>query len=262
MSEKNFFRHIPQILAPWQDGHIPLPTFYQDAMAIGAQFLASSERVTSFLPSSRMHPLRVAPGRCAVALGAMSFRETDLGPYNEVLVGIPFTLDERSPQFTGILRSLPEVPSIYVHRLPVTTEIARGPGVHFLAAPKFIADITFEETEEWVRCRLAEEGSEILALEVRRGELEPAGRGNVNFITARDGYLLRFGWVESEQRKRESHDSSDVRIELGSHPVAEELREMQLGRVLACEYRPRFQAVLGPVVESFPAEPLAAGKPE
>jgi hypothetical protein len=258
MSEKDFFQHITQVPAPWQEGTIRLPTFYQDAMAIHAQFLASSERVRSFLPSPRLHPLRVAPGRCAVALAALSYRETDLGPYNEVLIGIPVTLDARSPLFTGILRGLPAVPMIYVHRLPVTTEIARGPGVHFLAAPKFIADITFEETEEWVRCRLAEGETEIMTLEVRTGELEPTGRWHVNMVTAREGYLLRWGWVESEQRKRVSHDSSDVRLELGSHRMADELREMQLGRVLSCEYRPRFQAVLGPVVESFRAEPEVA----
>jgi hypothetical protein len=159
--------------------------------------------------------MRIAPGRCAVALEALSFGETDLGPYNEVLVGIPFTLDERSPQFTGILRSLPEVPFIYVHRLPVTTEIALGPGIHFLAAPKFIADITFEETDEWVRCRLTEGGAEILTLEVRKGELEPAERRHANMVTAREGYLLRWEWTESEQRKRESRVSSNARLELG-----------------------------------------------
>lgn len=195
----------------------------------------------------------------AVALAALSYRETDLGPYNEVLIGIPCTLDERSPQFTGILRSLPEVPMIYVHHLPVTTELARGPGIHFLAAPKYQADIAFEETEEWVRCRLAEKGTDVLTLEVRKGELEPAGRWSASMITAREGYPLRWGWVESEQRKRESHDSSDARLELGSHPIADELREMQLGRVLSCEYRPQLQAVLGPAVGSFPAEPEAAG---
>jgi hypothetical protein len=258
VSENDFFRHITQIPVPWEDGTIPLPTFYQDAMAIHAQFLASSEGVRSFLPSPRLHPLRVAPGRCAVALAALSYRKTDLGRYDEVLVGIPVTLDERSPQFTGLLRSLPEVPFIYVHRLPVTTEIACGPGIHFLAAPKFIADITFEEAEEWVRCRLAEGETEILTLEVRTGELEPAERWHVNMVTAREGYLLRWGWVESEQQKRVSHDGSDVRLQLGSHRMADELREMQLGRVLSCEYRPRFQGVLGPVVETFRAEPEAA----
>jgi hypothetical protein len=255
VSIEDFFRHITQIPAPWQNGTIPLPTFYQDAMGIHAQFIASSERVRSFLPSPRLHPLRVAPGRCAVALAALSYRETDLDRYNEVLVGIPVTLDERSPQFTGLLRSLPEVPFIYVHHLPVTTEIARGPGIHFLAAPKFIADITFEETEEWVRCRLAEGETGILTLEVRKGELEPAERWRVDMITAREGFLLRWGWVESEQYKRVSHDSSDIRLDLGSHPIAQELREMRLGRALSCEYRPRFKAVLGPVVESYRAAP-------
>jgi hypothetical protein len=262
MRESSFFEHITQIPAPWQDGSVPLPTFYYDAMAIHASFLASADRVRPFLPSPRLHPFRVAPGRCAVALAALSYRETDLGPYNEVLIGIPCTLDEHSPQFTGILRSLPDVPMIYVHRLPVTTEIARGPGVHFLAAPKFLADITFEETEEWVRCRLAEKGTDILTLEVQKGELEPAGRWSVSFLTARDGHLLRLGWVESEQRKRESHASSDARLELGPHPIAEELRKMHLGRVLSCEYRPRFQAVLSPVVESFVAEPGVADELE
>jgi hypothetical protein len=259
MREADFFEHIEQIPAPWQDGSIPLPTFYYDAMAIHATFLASSERVRSLLPSPRLHPLRVAPGRCAVALAALSYQESDLGPYNEVLIGIPVTLDERSPQFTGILRSLPEVQMIYVHHLPVTTAIARGPGIHFLSAPKFLANIIFEETEEWVRCRLTEKETEILTLEVRKGELEPAPRWSVSMITARDGYLLRWGWVESEQFRRESHDSSDARLELGSHPMADELREMKLGRVLSCEYRPRFQAVLSPVAESFRAESPAAG---
>jgi hypothetical protein len=93
-----------------------------------------------------------------------------------VVVGIPVTLDERSPQFTGILRSLPEVQMICVHHLAVTTEIARAPGVHSLAAPKFLAEINFEETQKWVRCRLAEKGREIRTLEVRKGELEPAER--------------------------------------------------------------------------------------
>jgi hypothetical protein len=258
MSQSDFFRHITQLPAPWQDGSIPLPTFYRDAMAIHAAFLASSERVRSFLPSPRLQPLRVAPTRCAVALAACSFRDTDLGPYNEVLLGIPVTLDERSPQFTGILRRLPAVPMIYIHRLPVTTEMARGPGIHFLAAPKFIADITFDETDERVRCRLAENGIEILTLEVRKGGLDPAERWHADMMTAREGNLLRWGWVESEQRKRVSHYSSDARLELGSHPMATEMREMQLGRVLSCEYRPRFQAVLGPVVESFRAESQAA----
>jgi hypothetical protein len=77
-------------------------------------------------------------------------------------------------------------------------------------------------------------------------------------ITAREGYLLRWGWVESEQHERVSHDGSDALLELGPHPVADALREMQLGRVLSCEYRPQLQGVISPVTESFRADPAAA----
>jgi hypothetical protein len=37
----------------------------------------------------------------------------------------------------------------------------------------------------------------------------------------------------------------------GRHAIAEELRAMELGKARFCEYRPHFQAVLSPVVESF-----------
>jgi hypothetical protein len=37
--------------------------------------------------------------------------------------------------------------------------IARSSGVEFLAAPKILADVTFEETDAWVRCHLAEAGT-------------------------------------------------------------------------------------------------------
>lgn len=46
----------------------------------------------------------------------------------------------------------------HFHRLPVTTRVALGMGIELLAAPKFLAQIDFEERQGWVRCHLAERG--------------------------------------------------------------------------------------------------------
>ena len=45
--------------------------------------------------------------------------------------------------FTGILRKPPTEPEVYIHHLPVTTEIARDAGVEFAGYPKFLAYIGF-----------------------------------------------------------------------------------------------------------------------
>jgi hypothetical protein len=45
----------------------------------------------------------------------------------------------------------------------------------------------------------------------------------------------------------------DVKLELGEHPIAQELVEMELGRVLGYRYCPHAQGILSPVLESFAA---------
>jgi len=125
MREMAFFREIEHVELPWGERSIHCPEFYYDAMMLGAQFLAPTEQVKALLPSERIHPLRVVPWRSIVSVTAFEYRDSDIGPYNEVSIGIPFTLDAASPLFTGTLRKGPEAPRVYVHSLPVTTQIAR-----------------------------------------------------------------------------------------------------------------------------------------
>jgi hypothetical protein len=40
---------------------------------------------------------------------------------------------------------------------------------------------------------------------------------------------------------------------LGDHPIAQELEELGLGRMLAYQYAPSYQSILSPVLESFAA---------
>ncbi len=252
MRNTEFFRQIEHVEVPWGNRTIFCPVFYYDVATLSAQFLAPVDKVRKLLPSSRMHPLRVTPKQCVFTISAFEYRDSDIGSYNEVSIGIPIELDKPSPVFTGILRKAPAVPKLYIWHLPVTTEIARAAGVEFAGYPKFLADITFERDGEWVKCQLQKGGQHILTLIGREREQDnETPRSRIHPITVREGYILRCELILSARRQISSRDSESVRLELGEHPIAQEVKELKLGKLLAYQYTPQHQAILTPVVESF-----------
>lgn len=251
MRQEEFFQQIKHVEVPWGNRTIFLPVFYYDVMTLSAQFLVPIARIKQLLPSSRLQPLRITPWHCVVSISAFEYRDSDIGPYNEVSIGIPVELDQPSPLFVGTLRKLPAVPKIYIRHLPVTTEIAYASGVEFAGYPKFLAEIKFERDGESVKCHLHEAGQHILTLTGRTGELSNTSRSRIHPITVRAGYILRCELVVSERQQWSVQGSGGFRLELGEHPIAQELKEWQLGQVLAYQYAPHHQAILTPAIESF-----------
>jgi hypothetical protein len=198
-----------------------------------------------------MRPVRVTPWHGLTTITAYQYRDCDIGPYNEVAIGFPVTLGKGAPSFMRPSRKRPDVRTIYTHRLPVTTEIARDAGVEFANYPKFLADISFKEVGGALCCRLEEKQSHILSLTVSDLDSEAGGRMYIHSLTYREGRVLRLEFVLSAGERGSSRNTQDARLELGGHPIAGELRELRLGRMVYCYRVPRFQAVLSPVLESF-----------
>jgi hypothetical protein len=160
-------------------------------------------------------------------------------------------LDKATPVFTGSLRKGPKEPNIYIHHLPVTTEIACSAGIEFAGYPKFVASIEFERNAGWVACRLAEGDQHILTLSGRQLDLRDAPRARTHAFTVRNGRLLRSEIITSEQGMGVSRDAADAKLQLGDHPIARELKGLDIGRMLGYQYQPEYQTVLTPAIESF-----------
>jgi hypothetical protein len=186
-----------------------------------------------------------------LTIAAYQYRETDIGPYNEVLVGVPVTIDKDTPLFTGSLRKLPEEPMIYIQHLPVTTEIAREVGAEFSGYPKFAANIEFVEEGDSITCGLMADNQKVLTLRGRKLNLEQCPRSRAYPLTYRRGYILRSELIISEREMGTSKRRVDVELELGKHKIAEELKEMNLGKLASYSYCPQAQGILTPVIESF-----------
>lgn len=252
MKKLDFFEGIKQSKVKLGSYNINIPLFYRDLMNIDVYMLASLDKIVTLLPSKRMHPFRVTPWQGIISISAFEYRDNDLGPYNEVSIGVPFFLDRPSPVLMGILRRPPEVPMIYILNLPVTTEIARETGVEGANFPKFLADISFENGSQWINCTVEADGKNILNLSGRKMDLKHSQRQRVYPITLYKNHLLRLEFNLSECEAGFSKKQSDVRLELGNHPVGLKLSELNLGRVLAYQYCPVRQAVLTEICESYP----------
>jgi hypothetical protein len=251
MSEEDFFHEIEHTPVPWRQYQLSVPVFYHDIAFMSVSMLAPMETIRAVLPSERLRPYRVTPRHSPVSITAYQYRASDIGPYNEVSLAIPVTIDRDTPLFTGSLRGMPEVPKVYTLRLPVTTEIAREVGVEFAGYPKFIASIEFAEEGDWLCCEMVADDEHVLTLRGRKLALQSAPRFRVNPMTHLRGYILRSELVISAREVGISRRGEDIGLDLGKHEMAEEIRALKLGRVLSYQYCPRAQGILTPAFESF-----------
>lgn len=252
MKDSGFFDGIPQTAVKVGPYDIFYPVFNKDTAHIAIFMLAPLDKIRSILPSKRMHPFRLTPWHGMVTLSATQHNDTDIGPYNMVDIGIPFALGKPTPVFTGILHKIPEVPMIYLPYLMVNTEIARLSGIELANYPEFLADIHFDEDDKWKNCVVSSEGVNILKLSGRKIELKKFPREHFCPVTVKDNRLLRSELNYAESETGVSKKSSDVRLELGDHPIGLKLKELNLGKVIQYQYCPSGQAILTSVTESYP----------
>jgi hypothetical protein len=251
MSTNDFYREIEHTPVPWRQHVLHVPVFYPDIMFLTVSILAPVKSIRSLLPSSRLNPYRITPWHSTLSITAYQYRESDIGPYNEISIGVPVTLDEETPLFTGSLRKMPEVPMVYIRHLPVTTEIAREVGAEFAGYPKFVADIEFTDENNWLICELGVDNQKVFTLSGRKLDLEYSPRFRLTPLTYRSGYILRSEFVVSERDMANSKSGENVKLELGEHQIAKELKDLNLGKILSYGYCPKAQGILTPVFESY-----------
>jgi hypothetical protein len=251
MGENDFFAEIAHESLTWRDYQVHVPIFYQDLRFMSISILASLNKIRSLLPTDRLKPYRITPWHSILSITAYEYRESDVDSYNEVAISVPVSIDKETPLFTGSLRKAPNLIYVYSHQLPVTTEFARVLGFEFAGYPKFIADIQFEDQDDWLICALKEDNQIILRLAGRKLPLTSTARSRINPITYRNGYILRSELISSEREMGYSRNINDARLELGDHKIASDLKQLRLGRILNYSYCPQVKFILTPVFESI-----------
>jgi hypothetical protein len=215
---------------------------YHDFSLMGAVFNIPAPLAKKILPSNKLIPVERAGGVADINLYGLEYRWMDiLLPYNEFAICIPvvYKADKEAEELSGY----------YYIYLPVTTEDSRWGGVENLGLPKFLADISFEDTSKSRSCTLKADGKEIITLKVNKLPTQLQSWEFNNF-GIRDRKLVRNMFNVHGQRGI-SDATGGAQYTLGDHPIAEKLRALEISQVsVQNEYVPQAQAVLSGVIGS------------
>jgi hypothetical protein len=201
---------------------VSLPILYRQASAFFAVFPAPIGGLQALLPE----PLEVAPvvpGFGAIGFGAFDYVHTSIGPYREMAVIVPsrYHPSWRAPLVPLLLEQrLPDF-AMWVHRLPVSTEVALRAGIELWGYPKFLADMEVKTSGRDWHASLAAEGQDIFELTARAPERPHPMRGAVHTWSRKGDELLRTSIAYDNVGREQLGGRAEVRF--GDHPFGREL---------------------------------------
>jgi hypothetical protein len=191
--------------------------------------LVSARAAQLLLPGPELEIAEVMPGRGLLSISCIDYRDNDLGDYNEV--SIAFFVRER-----GAPRGLPyagtaidmmrgRLPTHIIH-LPVNQSFTCEAGRTIWGFPKTVDEIDFDTSGDRALCTWNKDGHNVLRVSL------PIG-GKRSFP---EQTLCTYSYIDGELRKTEFTSSAEdlgirlrgVDIELGAHPIADELRSLGL----------------------------------
>ncbi|SCL24506.1 acetoacetate decarboxylase family protein [Micromonospora inyonensis] len=212
-----------------------MPVATGSSPSLTALFRADADAVRKLLPGRELRPLRI--GRHALLLvTVVDYQDTDIGRYIELCVGVPCRRG-----LTGL--------GVYIHDLPVSTEISVKGGLGIWGMPKRRASLDFLVDADTVSSQYDLDGRMVLRIDAPRPARTPlpvrfrtVGYGSFRGLLVRSRIRLA-GRVGLRRGGR---------LTLGDHPRARVLRDLGVGsRPLVTAFLPAMVGVLDDHVESW-----------
>ena len=182
----SFFDAVKQVPRATTVGNVMLPITYQDASSMGAFFRVDIARASELLPDE-LEPWPVL-GKAIAAIYAWEYRESSVGSYGEVGLGIQARRKGTRPSLVRLVSDMAadDNQGIWVVTLPVTTDLAFRAGKEIWGYPKYVTPIETRFGPGEGHVRLGDE----LTLDVK-GAKGPSRPLPVVTYTKLDGQLLR-----------------------------------------------------------------------
>lgn len=207
---------------------VTLPVEIRDARSWAATFLVPAEAAQALVEPSGLEVAQLRPGKAIASLAAVRYEDGDLDRYNEVAVAFLVRPHDAGPA-SATARALEVARNragVLIHHLPVDQRFTLEAGRTIWGYPKFLSRIDIEERERDTTITLTHDGAHVLTLTVRRGIKPWPGVPNLPTYTFMDGVLRRTPWQTWHEGTRGR--VGGARLELGSHPIADELRSLGL----------------------------------
>lgn len=258
MSSDPFFSGLSPVEVPWRDWRLHVPLRYRDLWSFTIMYRAPARVVRDLVPSN-VHPIRFTPSEAIVLLGVNDARDSDIGPYQELWIGFPVTVNRVAVPFLGMRELLKRGGSVFLNELALTTAPATDLGIDIAGYPKHMADVRIEFEGGGATCTWVEDDQKVLSVTLDPVELKTsAKRAHSSLITLKDGFLARSEMI-SEASGSGKVPASGIALDLGDHPHTAEIRPLLEGKCLGGTIATGRKALLSPPLETWPAKSIPAG---
>ncbi|MFP8878987.1 MAG: acetoacetate decarboxylase family protein [Myxococcota bacterium] len=204
----------------FQGQTVTLPCIVRDAGSGNAIFLAPAPAVQALIPADAFEVVEAAPGQTQAILAVIDYRENDLGDYNEV--GIIFMVRPRG--------AADDESGTFIYRLPVNQSFTCEAGCGIWGFPKTVDKIDYDYGSDAVTCRLEMDGQHVLTLTIPRGdEGSDSEELQTQTYTYIDGIPHETPFTTGGRGMSMNPGGQGVVLELGDHPLADELGGLGLG---------------------------------
>jgi len=213
-----------------EDGWFPV--YFHENQVFGSVHTASFDALAAAIPSELIAPIRLPGGRGLITLmvtrhGVVTWTGMDGSPirkssFGEVAVSVPVSWKGRGedPQPRARLGG-------FVLHQPVTAWQPCEDGWELLGFPKFVADMNFNEGTRTRRVQVAEDGEQILDLQVRPGGPAAGVDQSGLAYTSMNAQLIALPTrMIGHWQVRLGRDIG--RLHLGGHLVGERLRALDV----------------------------------
>lgn len=216
---------------------VALPIRFFDARCLLASFLTDPERAALLLEGTGLELAAQEDGRAMTMVACFEYRSTDIGPYNEVCLGV------------AALAPGDRIPALYVSDLPVTTTLAHRAGREIWGYNKFVAPIDVQGDRKTFAATLTDpDNILILALEGTRGASIPTPAADVPTFSMLGGRAIRTIIRTMTPFQLGSGEGFVLKVGESKHPMADNLRALALGeaRPALVQYADPLQFLLFP----------------
>ena len=196
---------------------VTMPAVVRDASTGNAIFLVPAAAAQR-LVGDGYTVVEMMPGQTQLVLGFVDYRDNDLGDYNEVMI-----------VFMVRPAGHPEAPEgTFIYKLPVNQSFTCDAGCTIWGFPKSVERIEMAYAADHATCRLEMGGQHVLSLTVPRAPAEVAAAPDLEmttytYLNGRSAVRFTTGGPTAV------HPGPDgVVLELGPHPIADELRQLGL----------------------------------
>ena len=208
---------------------VTMPCIVRDACSATATWLVSSRAAQALLPGPELEIAEVLPGRGLLSIACIDYRDNDLGDYNEVSIaffvrrrgdrkGVPY-LGAAADMMRGLL------PTHIIH-LPVNQSFTCEAGRTIWGFPKTVDQIDFDTSGDRARCIWNKDGQNVLKISLPTGGSRDFPEQMLSTYTYIDGALHETPFASSAENLGIRMRGAE--IELGAHPIADELRSLGL----------------------------------